>query len=204
MMKRKKRWLMTIAGCLLMVAAGCGMTANSRFYFLNPLTPEEITGTGLAADALSIGIGPVVFPDYLDRPQIMVRAGQNRMAFSDFEKWSEPLEGNFARVLAENLSLILGTDRIAHYPFRNLPNPDYQLPVRVTRLDGASGGESQLKVSWTLLKGKERKLVMMKRSTYRQSSGQNGVETMVSAQSRMVGDFSREVAEAIAKDAGFR
>ncbi len=204
MMKVRNRWLMAIAGCFLMMASGCGVTASSRFYFLNPLTPEEIAGTGLNADTLSIGIGPVTFPDYLDRPQIMVRSGENRMTFSDFEKWSEPLDGNFARVLAENLSLILGTDRIAHYPFRNLPDPDYQLPVRVTRLDGAAGGETHLKVSWTLLKGKDRKLVMMKRSTYRQSSGRNGVETMISAQSRMVADFSREVAEAIAGDAALR
>ena len=43
---------------------------------------------------LTVGVGPVTLPPYLDRPQLVTRAGSNRAVLADFDSWVEPLPGH--------------------------------------------------------------------------------------------------------------
>ena len=76
-------------------------------------------------------MGPVLLPAHLDRPQIVTRASENRLVLAEFHKWGEPLNTNFARVLAEDLAVLLATERVAVFPWRRAVPVDYQLEVRV-------------------------------------------------------------------------
>ena len=105
-------------GLLLAIVAGCaGPSPRSNYYLLSAL-PDLETGeaTTAAFDGLSVGIGPVSFPGYLDRPQIVIRTGPNEISFSEFDRWAEPLKNNFMRVLKEDLAELLKTDSIFVYP----------------------------------------------------------------------------------------
>jgi hypothetical protein len=52
------------------------------------------------------------------RPQLVARAGSDRAVLAEFDGWIEPLQGMFARVLAENPTLLLGTDDVLTLPQR--------------------------------------------------------------------------------------
>ncbi len=59
---------------------GCTVTPPSRFYILTPLDSLAAgKKTRGAQNTPIIGIGPVELPGYLDRPQIVTRAGGNQL-----------------------------------------------------------------------------------------------------------------------------
>ena len=82
----------------------------------------------------SIGVGPVQMPEYLNRPQIVSRKSTIELFLDEFNKWAEPLEDNFTRVLAENLANILRTDPVVIFPSRGSIPVDYIVTLDVIRL----------------------------------------------------------------------
>jgi hypothetical protein len=67
----------------------------------------------------------------------------------------------------------------------------------VIRFDGSLGGDVSLIARWSILEGKERKVVFARKSTIKEPSGAQGYEAMVVANSRALEKLSREIAEAI-------
>jgi len=69
--------------------------------------------------------------------------------------------------------------------------------MEVIRFDGALGGDVSLIARWAILEGKERKVVLARKSTIIEPSGTQGYEAMVAAGSRALEKLSREIAKAI-------
>lgn len=200
---RGSRFLRTSAWLALSVLllGGCGSTRPSKFYVLHslsmggaekPLGPAGVTGV-----EYTIGVGPVKIPEYLDRQEIVTRAGANRLDLAEFDRWAEPLESNVARVLAENLSFILGTDRVRLFPWVGSTKVDYQVVVDLNRFDGTSEGKAILAAHWSILEGEKRKVLVTRKSHFAESADRADFESMVSAQSRLLGHLSREIASEI-------
>ncbi len=185
-----------VAGLLL---AGCAATTPTQFYTLSGLlaAPGEATQ---ALPHLAIGVGPVILPEYLNRPQIVTRAGSNRIVLADFESWAEPLDGLFARVLTDNLSLLLGTDDVVPLPLRRSMHLDYDVEVNVTRFDVDSGGRAVLDARWLVYRDVSGELVQSARSTLVEPAPTDDEAAAVQALSRALGALSRQIATAIAVD----
>lgn len=94
--------------------SGCASSPEVSFYTLEPIAKTDTTVPPLPA--LSISIGPVTMPDFVDRPQLVRRAEGARVLILESQRWAEPLKNAVPRLLAENLSLLLGTNRISAYP----------------------------------------------------------------------------------------
>jgi hypothetical protein len=186
-------------GLLLTFVAGCaGPSPRSSYYLLSALPDQEIGQTTTAAsDGLSIGIGPVSFPDYLDRQQIVIRTGPNEVSFSEFDRWAEPLKNNFMRVFKEDLVELLRTDNIFVYPWPPDAVFEFQVSVEATRFDAHPGDMSELDVQWMIIRAHDREVVLSRKSSYTVDLDGSDYNTIVAAQSRTVADFSREVAAAI-------
>jgi len=135
-MMRRRFFRLTVLVCCfsLMVLGGCVRTKPSKFYRLN-----AVSGSGPGAQTidtggeLAIGVGPVKLPLYLDRPYILIRTSANEFDSSGFDRWTEPLKNNITNVLAENLSVLLATDRISVFPWTGSTELDYQVLVEHTR-----------------------------------------------------------------------
>ena len=187
--------LAALVACLLV--AGCAATTPTRFYTLSSLTaPPGEAAQGLPH--LAIGVGPVTLPEYLNRPQIVTRAGSNRIVLADFESWAEPLDGLFARVLTENLSLLLGTDDVVPLPLRRSMRLDYDVEVNVTRFDVDSDGHAVLDARWVVYRDVSGDLVRSARSTLVEPASTNDETAAVQALSQALGAMSREIADTIA------
>ena len=136
-MRKANYWTtLVIAGLSITAQMGCADTRPSRFYLLSALSPTQ---SAREEQGVSIGIGPIAFPTYLDRPQIVTRGGQNRIYFGEFDRWAEPLEENFARVLAKNLGELMATDNVFQHPWKRSAGIDFLVLVTVNRFDATVG-----------------------------------------------------------------
>ena len=80
-----------LRSCLLLTAlAGCAPGQPTRHYTLS--TASEPAAAPRSGQGPVIGLGPLTLPQYLDRADIVTRAGANQMRLGEFSQWAEPLE----------------------------------------------------------------------------------------------------------------
>ena len=185
---------------LLFYAFGCAAhTDPSRFYVLNAITDPQPAGPGERTGVV-LGIGPIQLPEYLDRPQIMTRNSENELEYTEFHHWAEPLKDNFSRVLGENLSVLVPTNRIFYFPWRRSAGINFHVAVDVIRFEGTLGGNSLLTVRWTLygMDEREREQVLaMKKSTFQAAAQGEDYNATVAALNQTLEQFSREVSQTL-------
>jgi len=164
------------------------------------LTPLPRTGQraqdAAGTNALALGIGPIKFPGYLDRQQFVTRISQNRFAVAENDRWAEPLEENFSRILSQNLSILLQTDRIVAYPWERNQRPTYQVQVEVLRFEPNAEQLVELSARWIILDDAKKSLIV-KESYLTQSVRDKSTEAAVAALSDVLASFSQEIAAAI-------
>lgn len=191
-----------LAGLVLVLGActpfAPGPQPRTRFYMLSPLAP---LGTAAEAPArmpeLAIGIGPVRIPEYLDRRNLIVRSRQNEYEIVELAQWAEPLADTLGRVLADNLSVLLGTQRIVQFPWRPAIPVGCQLAVQVVQFDGSLAEQVVLRAQWQLFAGEGKKLLDFGYSVIEEKIAEPTIEALVAAKSRAAERFSREIAAAM-------
>lgn len=178
--------------------SGCAGSRPPNYYILHSLDEpgQEALKSGPNTD-LSIGVGPVRVPEYLDRPQMATRATSSSLQLAEFDKWAEPLDKNLTRVLAENLAILLSTDRIGIYPWPKSMQVQYQVTVDITQLEYVPEGKVVLAARWNLLEDHGEKMLAVKRSSFSIPVTSPGHEGIASAESRAVEALSREIASSI-------
>ncbi len=177
----------------ILFSACASPSSPSRFYVLSPIPQVEQSHTQ-QVKGVAIGVGPIELPEHLNRPHLVWRSSSNEVKISEFHQWAEPLEVNFARVLSENLSILLATDRIAAYPWKGSTPIDYQVTVEATRFDSTESGVSHLNVRWTVLGKYGRDVLIMKKSSYQEAAADASHSAIVQAMNRNLEKFSRDVA----------
>ncbi|MCE5335619.1 MAG: PqiC family protein [Desulfobacteraceae bacterium] len=184
----------------VLAISGCGHSELPRFYVLQPTAaPLHSIGSG-SEGAVVVGVGPVKLPDYLDRPQIVSMSGSSRLEMAEFDRWAEPLEQNFLRVLGDDLSALLQDNRIVLYPWDKPANVKYQVKIDVSRFCGGPDGRALLDARWSLRRdGKE---ITARRSTFEKPTTSVGYESLVMGLSQTVADLSNDIAMAIRADQG--
>lgn len=182
----------------LLLLSSCAGSPPTQFYVLSAVSAPVPSGASAGQDR-AVGVGPVEFPEYLDRPQIVTRTSQNQLSLADFDRWAEPLKDNFTQVLAENLSVLLPSQRVSVYPWKRATVLEYQVLVKVLRFDRAEGGASVLQVRWSLLAGEGRKELLARTSTYSEIPSGQDYAASVAAMNQNLSAFSRDVVAAIAQ-----
>ncbi len=195
---RMNRVLLTAITLLLLIA--CGTTAPTRFYILNPVSDTDTSSPAAKNNHISIALASVTLPEHLNRPQIVTRQGGHQVSVDEYNRWAEPLDAHVTTILAENLSLILGTDRISiTNRFKNI-DFDYQLSVNVLRFDGWPGKEATLVCRWELGRGDESAESLPQRFSATRPVEGDDYPGLVAALSSMLADLSREIAQRIAAE----
>jgi uncharacterized lipoprotein YmbA len=183
---------------MLTMMAGCASTAPTRFYSLNSLASTETELKDVPTiQHVAIGVGPIEIPDYLDRPHIVTRTGQNEIKIADFNKWAGSLKNDISRVISENLSALLPAGRVYVYPFKSYIPIEYQIVVNISRFEGLSGGKVMLNADWTILGGKEKRVILTDAVSFSEQTEGNDYDSLIAAKSRMLANFSRDIAAAI-------
>ena len=190
----------TVCVCLMVLGtmAGCASSPPSTFYKLNALTESQQHMEGQTDETcLSLGIGPVTIPAYLDRPQIVTLLSQNKLELADFHQWSEPLKDSVARVLAENLSKLLCTKYVVSFPLQGNRPIHFWISVDINHFEGTFGGQAKLSARWIINQGEDRKVVMTKKSDYGETLQGGSYEALVGVMSTLLESLSRDIAQGI-------
>jgi len=179
----------------LLLAAGCGrVTPQARFYLLSPIVESQTAeqGNDSAAGAL-IGIGPVKIPEYLRRPQIVTRRGDNELAVAEFDRWAGSLKEDINRVMAENIAGTPGGAQVVVYPWRRTMPVDYQVELEILNFDGSLGGGVSLQSRWTIYKNVSKEVLAVKTSRLTETASGPGYGDFVAGQSRLLKRLSDEI-----------
>ena len=179
----------------LVLQNGCS-SAATKFYVLTPAartTAKPPAGQG----HLNVGVGPIELPSYLDRPQFVSRTPGNELELAEFNQWAEPLQDGFMRVLGENLSRMVPTDRVTLFPWRRADAVDYQVVVQVIRFEASTEGEASLDARWSIARGDGKSALVSKKSSYRAAGKAGDHDALAAAMSETLHELSREIARAI-------
>ena len=183
-----------------LLLAGCGGgTQRVEFYTLNPLTGMQAgANTPATGQKLSIGVGPVEIPEILDRPQIVTRSGPNKLNVDEFHRWAGRLDQSVAGVLAENISLLLGTDQVAVYPWPADFKPGYRIVMKIRYFEGQWGKDVLLEAIWSVSGRQSQQTNAMRKSVIKEPlPTEPDHEALVAAHSRAIAQLSREIVKEI-------
>ena len=181
---------------LVFFLGGCSSTPPVAYYTLNtlPETQQEIPAA-VMDDTIAIGVGPVDFPKFLDRPQIVTRKSQNQIQVSEFHRWAGSFPGDFARVLAKNISILLPTDQVAVYPWGDQFSPTYWIKLDVEQFDGQLGEGVVLDVSWIVMDKEGTNKLVVRKSRVEEAVLDKAYEALVEAKSNALVTLSRIIVE---------
>lgn len=190
-------------GCLITsLISGCGGSRQPVVYYnLTPLTIERAPQTANnITGPISIGIGPVIFPDALSRAQIASRLDPQRLKYNDFHRWSGALADNFADVLMEDIaSQLPATASIAVFPWGSYFQPSHRLFIDVSRFDGELDKEIVLAARWSLTRASNKETIVSRKSAIHVKVEGSDYQDLVGAQSQAVAELSKEIVTALAE-----
>jgi len=181
--------------------AGCGSLSPrpdpSRFFTLTAQAEVAPAAKNPGMEQLLLGVGPIRLPGYLDREELVTRINQNRFDVAQNDRWIEPLEENFSRVLAQNLSALLTIERIFRYPWPGNRRITHQVEIEILRFEADSAQEAQLAARWSVIDAGTKQPLAIKSSFLRRPSREQTREGSVDAMSEALADLSREIADTV-------
>ncbi len=189
-MNNRKRFEYFVWASLLLMLTACGTSPSTRMYILEPVAVQS-ADRGRAL--LSITVNEVTLPKHLARKEILSRDRHFMVSTAEFDRWAEPLGENITSVLAENLSVLLGSDRVVAYPWSSGEGVDFTVNVQVLAFSPDPSGDVVLNALWRIADSAG-DTVALKKSHYSEASATNDIIATVSAMSRTVGALSQDIA----------
>ena len=175
---------------LAMLAAGCATSPPTRFYTLAATPTAAVTPT-----RISIVVGPVSVPAVVDRPQIVVNVNAHQVTLDEFNQWASPLQSNIARVVADNLTAMLGSSRVLLISEASADG-EYRATIGVQRFESMPGEAAVLDAVWTVRRTKDAK-TESGRTSARETFQEKSYDALASAHSRALGRLSDDIANAV-------
>lgn len=188
------------AACVLAVVsalAACANRAPTQFYTL--LAPAEATPVP-AESGYAIELLPVVVPEQVDVPQLVLRSGSGALQPVDTRRWAAPLGEELRTALSARLSARLGVRDVYRLtPPASLPL--YRIRVRVGRFDSVPADYALLDAGWSVERRDDRS-VRTCDARYREDVGA-GIDALVAGHQQALARLADDIAATLRRfDAG--
>lgn len=181
----------------LMLVAGClgGYSPENRFYSLQMIgnNTDKILQTG----NLSVGVKDVELPDYLDRPQIVITESSSpEVKLAEHDRWGNDLSAMMQRIVAADLSAYLPKAEVKAKTELS-ESFDYLLDIQIVRMDFVWNEKAVLEAWWYLTNNDGK--IIKRQKFYEEESVDKDFASFVEAESKMLGNMSYNIAQALAK-----
>lgn len=133
--------LLSLALALFLTACG----SSDEFYRLSASTPAAVGRTS----GLSVTVGPVSLPGYIDRPEVVFQSGPNEFKLPSNARWIGSLQENISRVLAANLGQELHSNQV-HSSLEPGFASQHRIAIEIRQFHGISGQDAILDLSWRI------------------------------------------------------
>ncbi len=192
------------------VVCGCSVLSpqedRSRYFVLMPVASSDNTPpTGVASEShtVTVGLGPISVPRYLDRPEVVTRLTDTEFSVSETDRWGEPLDTSVSRVLTQDLSSELPRLEIVPFPWSKKTQIDYRVSVEFLRLERTAEGKADVQAIWTIRKGLENKFVQSGTTTASRAASADQ-RSASAALSEGVAQVSRDIAQVLKRQSELR
>lgn len=191
----------TWALAALLLASLCGPACVDLPRESSPITYWTLAPVSLEVEAPAGGaertlvVGPLNLPAYLDRLEILHRAGSHQLIVKRFDHWAGPLTEQIPRVLAQDISSLAPSILAAPYPGLPGGRPDLQLYVTLLAFEVDAYGVLQLHASWSLVDLDTGSMLGRASTQLSEPAGDRSVEQMVAAMSRALAGLARLVVQ---------
>jgi uncharacterized protein len=204
MRKVNHRVLIALLFDIAVTAGGCSILApqpdRSRFFVLTPSADSQVAPVALVGSghSVTIGLGPIAIPRYLQRPEVVTRISQTELSVSDNDRWAEPLGACVASVLAQDLSVDLPGLQIVAFPWSKKNRIAYRVSVEFFHLERTADGKADVQVTWSVRSGLDNKLLQSGTTIAIRAAGADQ-SSASAALSEGIAQLGREIAEALAR-----
>ncbi|WP_062065228.1 PqiC family protein [Cellvibrio sp. OA-2007] len=147
-----RTFILTIITTSLLL--GCQHSPRKQFYLLSATN----SNTQATAITHSVGLGPIVVADYLQRSQLQVNNSENSLQLTENAYWGEPLQKGIIRVLAINLMNQDPSRAIEMFPWRQDSAPKFSIRLHIHELQ-VINGKAVINASWKLIDNSAKKTV---------------------------------------------
>lgn len=194
-MNARMQWLAIGVAAL---ALGClgGPTPEPEYFTLSAAAGADAAPVALLPE-LGLVLGPVELPRYLDRSELVTRSGPHRLKVWNLVRWGGSLRSDVARVVADDLSRLLGTARIAVYPSEARFPVSYRVLLELLEFGSAPGQPVTLRARWTLA-GADGRALAVGETNLQQPVASASWQDYVAAHRAALGALTHEIAERIA------
>jgi len=183
---------LNLTGCLNLLAPRPDPT---DFFVLSAIAQPA---PAQASSRLVIGLGPIDFPQYLARTEIVTRSASNQIQLSPRDRWAEPLDVTFNRVLSLDLSRALGNAEVVVFPaFGVNYSFNYRVSLIVDRFETDSAGTARLAARWNIIDGQSDRSVYASSSDIREPSMPGDTASAAAALSQAAAALATPLAQAI-------
>lgn len=177
---------------LILFGAGCG-GKTQEYYQLNAATSGGASRSG----GMSVGVGPISLPAYVDRSELVYQSGDNSFQVPGNASWIGSLHENVTRVLVENLGSDLGSANVVTYPWPAGVTPTYSVSADVRQFHAISGDDAILEVAWRVRAGD--RVTHHGVDTFREPIQGDGYSAVVAAESRLLAQFAQRIARSLGR-----
>jgi len=203
--QRSRRQILTAIGAAsTLVLGACGSSPAVRYYTLQVPANERAAEplAGVAAASRSVQLVSVTVPEVVDRPQLVLRTGDNTLNVNEQARWAEPLKKSLAGALASEMMQVLGGAPVV-LRVSGIEDAAWKLSVDIQRLDAQVGKGVVLEAVWSL-RDKAGTKTISRHSVIKELVMGDALETIVAAESRAVAKLAGEIALLINEQADAR
>lgn len=185
-------------GCiaLTIMLAACSTAPRDRFYTLAPASAIAPVATASTPARYGVAIGPVRVPEALDRTQMVVREGPNRVEILDQHRWAGSLRSEIARALAAGVGAQLPEAQVSVHDGQAGRNATYRVAVDIERFDATLNDSVAVQALWTLRQEGGRELDSG-RFAASEPTGPGGYDAIAAAYAKALAAMSAQVAQAV-------
>jgi len=177
--------------------SGCLSVANSpapRFYTLKTMDKGQVSETFNIEPGVIVEVGPIGIPEYQDRPQIVTVDKEGMLKFAQFDRWGESLDSAIGRLLTDDLSAMFPAASFQIFPCNFSIPLTYQVVVDAVQLDSRLDKDMLLVVQWSIIDVKNKRMLLTKRSEFRQPVKPHNYSGLSGALSAACASLSKEIA----------
>lgn len=184
-----------VAISILLLVSGCTVLEarpDATRYFVLSATPGAASETSAV-----VCVGPARLPDYLLRPEIVRRAGENQLQPSAADRWGEAIDRAFLRVLCLDLAARMPKSTVVAYPPAAHDDPGAWIEVEVSAFEGSQAGDVRLDARWTVRDAKTGSRVAHE-AKLAQAGSSGEAPATVAAMSALLGELADRIAQSLA------
>ena len=185
-------------GLVLVTAllGACATAPSDHFYTLIGNSAQAV-----APDANHVGLGPgpsvainsVTLPEAVDRSEIVLRSGPNRVMVMDGQRWAESLKSAIPRSIAGDLSPLLGGALVSVQADNASRDAAYTVWVDITRFDSTLGDAASIDANWAV-RASGGGPAKTGKGSWRVPTHGGGFEELVAAHAVALAQLSTEIA----------